>query len=885
MWRKLFLAFLFCVLSSVTAHAEGTSMSFTDFQAVVAGDDSVSNEFVEAETRDGVRYVKLLADVAWVDTDTTNSIFIGSDDGTPRFVELDLNGHEINANQAGSVIDIRRNSTLTIDDSVGVGKITGGDAKSEVGGQDAQLPNGTGGGVRVQKGTHFILNNGVITGNTAKWGAGVELQPESDFIMNGGSISGNTASEESGGVNMDSPSEFTMNDGEISDNYSATIAGGVRVANGCKFTMNYGVINGNSVGTNGGGVWDNGEFTFLTGEITNNTANNGMGGGICVVDKGLTIRVGTDSDAPAEISGNNAASGGGISFNHGDQLVKTYFHVGANSELWGNTRGNSGVDNAIFMSYELTLVLDKGAADKMMDSDFWLYNFLNTGVHGVHFNRPVYIIYPESDMGVLSEHLMSDAFDASHIMTKLFDYDTDGVGGTYWDTKWGSGVTWPDVGINEGHALKFGSDPLENGTLYNGKGIVKPLLGDDGFPVLDLPDSNESLAYLFNDETSEYKRAYQPTNTIFQEDGEWYVFDSQRWYAEYDETGNRFDVYDTPAIWSHDNYWYGQMFPFNKLRDMVYVHDGKVDPKYVASRIRQDGIYLNHYFGMKVDVDFMQTRDGMVFNHATNQRENVRFEFSGDDDVWVFMDGVLVLDIGGTHGKCAGYIDFATGEVSSPDNNMNNVLAYNELYTSGTIKDLFKLAQGDSFDEALFEGDTFKSGSSHTLTMFYMERGNWVSNFSARFNLHEQPLMYLKKIDGASGEPLAGAKFKLYDDMDCTVEHEGAASEFISNNDGYVVLDAATVYSLGAGSYWLKETEVPEGYVLDDTARWELVVKEDRSYELRDLNGDKVDGMANWPERTRVEMPETGGLGIWWFLIVGFGMLSLGLAAWRCCSR
>lgn len=81
MRRKLFLVFLFFVLSSVTARAEGTSMSFTDFQAVVAGDGIVSDGYVEAETRDGVRYVKLFADVAWVDTDTTNSIFIGSDDG------------------------------------------------------------------------------------------------------------------------------------------------------------------------------------------------------------------------------------------------------------------------------------------------------------------------------------------------------------------------------------------------------------------------------------------------------------------------------------------------------------------------------------------------------------------------------------------------------------------------------------------------------------------------------------------------------------------------------------------------------------------------------------------------------------------------------------
>ena len=288
----------------------------------------------------------------------------------------------------------------------------------------------------------------------------------------------------------------------------------------------------------------------------------------------------------------------------------------------------------------------------------------------------------------------------------------------------------------------------------------------------------------------------------------------------------------------------------------------------------KDGSFLNHYFGMKIDVDFMQTRDGKVFNYETGQREDVRFEFSGDDDVWVFIDGVLVLDIGGTHGKCNGFIDFATGEVSSPDNNVDNVLSYNALYTSGTIRELFELAQGDSFDESLFEGNTFVSGSSHTLTMFYMERGNWVSNFSARFNLHEQPLMYLKKVDGESGEPLAGATFKLYDDAECTVEHEGGAEYFRSNDEGYIVLDAATGYSLGAGSYYLKEIHAPNGYVLS-TDVWELVIGEDRSYELKNMAGEKVEAIENFKESSRLIMPETGGPGIGIYLVLGVCLLAL----------
>lgn len=594
---------------------------------------------------------------------------------------------------------------------------------------------------------------------------------------------------------------------------STTIAGGVRVSYGCTFIINNGKMDGNTSGFCGGAVWDNGDFQFLTGEISNNKAAVG-GGGIYVVSKGLTMRVGTDSDVPALITGNDSPSGGGISFNHGEERVKTYFEIGRNSELQGNTRGESGADNAMFMSYDLTFVLDEGTANKMMDPEFWLYNFMNTGLHGVHLNRPLYIVYPESDTSVLSEHILPDAANASHITTTLFDYDTDGVGGTYWDIQWGTGYVYPDVGINAGHALKFGAEPLENGTLYYGKGIVKSLLGDDGFPVLDLPDSNESLSYLFNDESSEYKRAYRPENTIFQEDGEWYTFDSTQYYAEYDETGNRFNVYDTPGIWQHDTAWYGQLFPFNRAEDMFYVHDGKIDPKYVMSNVREEGSYLNHYFGMKIDVDFLQPRDGMVFNHETGQRENVRFEFSGDDDVWVFVDGVLLLDVGGTHGRCNGFIDFATGEVSSPDNNRDNVLSYDERYTHGTIRELFELAQGDAFNPDDFVGDTFAHGSEHKMTVFYMERGNWVSNFSARFNLHKQQPMGIRKVDGGSGEPLPGAVFKLYDDEGCTVQTEGTG-EYESGEDGRLMLSNETGYSLAAGTYYLKEVEAPEGYVLE----------------------------------------------------------------------
>ena len=120
------------------------------------------------------------------------------------------------------------------------------------------------------------------------------------------------------------------------------------------------------------------------------------------------------------------------------------------------------------------------------------------------------------------------------------------------------------------------------------------------------------------------------------------------------------------------------------------------------------------------------------------------YEFNGDDDLWVYIDNVLVLDIGGIHDAHSGYINFANGEVHVEGVNESN--PKNVDYDT-TIKEMFRKAQvfpdGESWDsekvDQYFDGDTFRDYTNHNMKMFYMERGAGESNLHMKFNLQTVP--------------------------------------------------------------------------------------------------------------------------------------------------
>lgn len=288
----------------------------------------------------------------------------------------------------------------------------------------------------------------------------------------------------------------------------------------------------------------------------------------------------------------------------------------------------------------------------------------------------------------------------------------------------------------------------------------------------------ESLDYLF-DPTVEnpYKKTYQNILGLFQiDDDGYYYYNMRENFAEFKEensvskSGNsdgKFVLYDAPATQRSDGIAdsIGNFFPFNKGTE---VFNGiKADGTLSSSGIACSGNSMNHHLGMTVDVNFRQPINGMINMGETNGP--MTFEFSGDDDVWIFIDDVLILDLGGVHSEIYGIIDFATGNVligqgfkvlGIPDYDSDHPELTEDLITMTNLRELYRAAGKE--EEMNWNGNTFASSSDHSLKMFYLERGNYDSSLSLRFNLQPRLYQQIKKVD-QNGNPINGIEFLLYE--------------------------------------------------------------------------------------------------------------------------
>lgn len=169
----------------------------------------------------------------------------------------------------------------------------------------------------------------------------------------------------------------------------------------------------------------------------------------------------------------------------------------------------------------------------------------------------------------------------------------------------------------------------------------------------------------------------------------------------------------------------------------------------------------NYGFGTKLQMDFTLTDDGKVETEkagGTKERTNIKFFFSGDDDVWVFIDGQLALDVGGAHGEVSGLLEF--GEKEEDGKKKNSVTAYvSRVKTGGTsskgdqdeknVKSAIKTVKYNGEDINFYaQGTTltFDKGQKHTLTMYYMERGMWESNMAVAFNFPDNDELQVQKV-------------------------------------------------------------------------------------------------------------------------------------------
>lgn len=251
--------------------------------------------------------------------------------------------------------------------------------------------------------------------------------------------------------------------------------------------------------------------------------------------------------------------------------------------------------------------------------------------------------------------------------------------------------------INKNHALQFMSvgDPgTYNRYVGNGNGaytgIVKTTL-TNGYPAMAADKGSESLAYLFGGTDDKAVTNHTPAGGLLTlgKDG-YYGFDADSQYAAYDKTSKKFNL-------SPQNYCANQT---NTPCFTPFGNDTKEN---------------KYSFGMNLGADFYMPKDGKVNN------QDMVFDFTGDDDVWVFIDGVLVLDLGGIHQALSGSINFATRKIDYHDKR-------NPPATS--IDQAFKEA-GETWDSTPYK--------THHLSFFYLERGDGGSNCKISFNLPVKP--------------------------------------------------------------------------------------------------------------------------------------------------
>lgn len=350
----------------------------------------------------------------------------------------------------------------------------------------------------------------------------------------------------------------------------------------------------------------------------------------------------------------------------------------------------------------------------------------------------------------------------------------------------------------------------DTGKLY--LEIVKNKLGADGFPALNLANKpetefgrysdpenaaegylyhkEESLAYLFSPNvTNAYKEIHQNVQGLFQPgpNGSYY-YNSTENFASYNSSTNSFILYNSPGVAKKaDNSdiaeYCGQFFPFNKAEDVFDTYTVDANGNYhltYRGAAQQNGAAidnndgndsnngssdngdpaimdaanngyiqcyapgLNHYLGMTLEMRFLQPESGCLPDSDTP----MTFEFSGDDDVWIFIDDVLVADLGGIHEAYSLRIDFSDGSVYIQKLGRQDTKAH-------TLLDSFKSAYGEESNPGgiEFNNNTFADNTVHTLKMFYLERGHMASNLSLNFNIQTLSYDQVEEADQDENEP------------------------------------------------------------------------------------------------------------------------------------
>ena len=404
------------------------------------------------------------------------------------------------------------------------------------------------------------------------------------------------------------------------------------------------------------------------------------------------------------------------------------------------------------------------------------------------------------------------------IVLKLFDYD--GKTATWNNGRWNQtntdidhqagisnnnslGVFREGYGINYHRSLLFsgsGNSNLSEGfnnftgkktaSFYSGiayQNIVKHNLGNDKYPALQNDkiiagtqdvSENGSLAYLFNDiNVSGAKTVYAGSDGtglagLLRKDEEgYYYYDSEQNYARLkgDEIILYSDTYKKQSASSDVKTEKIGLFPFDDY-----------DPAHTEEKTpTQWGGQYHHQFGMTIGTDFVYPPNGIL----PEDDKPMTFEFSGDDDVWVFIDGVLVLDLGGVHQPISGKIDFNTGKVTITEFGSDGYEYPSEKST--TIEDMFKAASREKYGNETSLKFNEEEYSKHRVDFYYLERGGCDSNCKIKFNLLLTSTLTLeKKVNGLTEKERQKYRDDLFN-LELNMKHSDKGLHMHSNEDSY----------------------------------------------------------------------------------------------------
>lgn len=456
------------------------------------------------------------------------------------------------------------------------------------------------------------------------------------------------------------------------------------------------------------------------------------------------------------------------------------------------------------------------------------------------------------------------------------------AGYDYWTGNGNAGNN-PDTGVTTSNSTR--------GYLYSG--LVEDELDANGNIQITVPDGG---IFDVNDTTS--KDVYTNVGLPFEYDSDtgYYTFDSDEMAAYF--SGNpssgvnlAYSEYPAAFHWQNDGSYNTGFFPFNTLSDdLVQAVKGNVKADDAETRVqaypvtgnRSDGSAVSgsgddaadFWFGMTANVSFTMNPNGKIT--ASDDSADAEFTFSGDDDVWVFVDGKLVLDLGGIHDSVSGSFNFADNTItmwSTNDNYSSGDVAGNHGSGNGEVSQgqLFNVLNDDgtvaSTGKLNTDINTFCATDEHTLTIYYLERGGGLSNNRIEFNLPQRDSLSVSKVvSSTDSEGIA-----LTQEQQNTVNSQEFTYTLYDGNDEVMANQAYSLYSssgtfLGNGStnrygqftiwngqtarfYGLTFTNENTYYVVEgsisgyETPAWNVQVTGNEGYghvEENDYTSDKI---------------------------------------------